>query len=432
MKKRKPFLLLGTLLMGGLLPGLALGAGFAIHEQSGAAMGTAGAYGAARSAGSIFYNAAGIASLEGLQVELGLNMIKPTTDYTGPIHAAGGFSTVSMEEQTFYPPDLYLTKNLDGKHTLGLGVFSYMGLGTMWADDWVGREIIEEVALTTLNFNPTWAYRITDRSSVGVGLNIMHGKMEMSRDIYTGPTLNAYMDSWIDGSGWGYGWNLGYMLKPTRNLRVGLSYRSGMVLKASGDATFTPGSNVSDPTQLALLHSMVPNSSVDVDVDIPGIAIAAFEYRPPLLFNGNLTWRADVVHTEWVDYRELELEFAADELGTVASDKDYQNTWAFRTGLEFAVTRQLTLRGGWYYEQKAVKGELLEPSLPDAERNGYSAGASYSITPRIGVDVYYLLVTLQDRNSRFAYERSDGTLLDFSGGYATQIPIMGLTLRMGF
>ena len=419
MSRRFQVLLTGAILVAGPTA-QAFAAGFAIHEQSGQAMGTAGAFVAGQSAASIFYNPAGIAGLEGLQLEVGLNVIVPATDFTGPSDRPE-FSTVSMESNVFTPVDAYLSWRASEELSFGLGLFTYMGLGTEWADDWVGRGVTEEIFLETLTINPTVAWRLSERTSVAFGVDAMIAMATMSKDTYSGYPFNGYVDVELDGNGAGYGWNLGLQHQLSEDLRLGLSYRSGMSVEAEGEATFA-FENVGNPTHLALLGALFPTTDANLTIEIPSLTIAGWSWNPKGLLDGRLTWRGDVVYTNWDVYSNLFIDFETetDGLQDSNSPKLYENTWAFRTGVEYALGDAWTLRGGWYYEQNTVKDELVEPSLPDAERNGLSLGCSWDFADSWGLDAYYLQVLLQDRVSTFP---------ELPGGYESTLPIVGLSLR---
>jgi long-chain fatty acid transport protein len=415
-------LLLATVVASCLTPLSANAAGFAIHEQSGIAMGTAGAYNAAQGASSIFYNPAGIAALEGSQLEFGLNIIVPATDFTGPTNRPE-YETLSMESQVFTPVDIYYTRPLSETTTFGFGMFTYMGLGTQWEEDWVGRTITEEISLETITLNPTMAWNL-GKTRFAIGMDVMYGMALLKKDSFTGYPMNGYVDVEIEGHGLGFGWNFGLQHDVSNSLTVGLSYRSGMTLEAEGDAAFT-FENVTNPTHLGLLGAAFPATDVRLDLDIPGIFMTGFEWTPENIANGQLTWRSDIVFTQWDVYKNLFIDFETETSALKDSNslKDYENTWAVRTGVEYAVNDKTTVRAGYYYEQNTVKDELVEPSLPDAERNGFSFGGSYEMSESLAFDAYFLFVALQDRVSTFE---------EFPGGYESSIPIFGLSVRKSF
>lgn len=399
--------------------GPALGAGFAISEQSAAAMGSGGAWCAEQSPSSIFFNPAGLAGLEGQQLEIGLNLIMPSTEFTGTT-TTPGYGTREMVSQTFVVPAVHWSRPLANGHTIGFGMFSYLGLGVEWEDDWEGREIIENIGLQTMTFNPTWAWAPSDRLRLGAGLSLTYGIMELSKDSYTGMPMNRYVDAEMDGTGTAFGFNGGAQYDVNDKLSLGLSYRSPMTLSAEGEASFSwdPVDNLS---QQALLGSQFPTTDMSVDVDLPGILIAGVSYE----HTEALTLRGDFVHSGWSAYEKLVFDFKTETnlLKDQTSPKNYEDTWALRLGGDWRMNPELTLRLGYYYETHAVQTEMVEPSLPDADRNGYTVGLGYRPNERTTWDFYFLMVSLNDRVSEFEV---------FPGGYQSSIPILGLSWSRGF
>ncbi len=421
MKRRIQSILLCAL-AASLAPQHAHAAAFALHEQSGVAMGTAGAYGAAQSAASIFYNPAGIADLEGVNLELGVSVIAPKATFTGPTDRPE-YQTVDAEEQIFPPVNAYLTWRLNEQHSVGLGFFSYAGLGTKYEENWVGREVSEEITLTTFTLNPVYGYRVNERIRLAVGLSYMFGTMDLSKDVYLGMPFNSYADMKLEGDGSGLGYTLGLQMDATEKLTVGLSYRSGITLAAEGDVSFDY-SEVTEPTHVAVLNSQLPKTTAEVDVAIPDVVIVGLEYRTEIKYKP-LIWRFDVVYMQWSDYEELAFDFAqnTDNLQDTVLPKNYDDTYAFRTGLEYHLSDKWQLRAGYYYETAAVPEEQLEPSLPDAVRNSFSVGASWQATEGLWLDAFALYITEQDRQSTFE---------DLPAAYEASIPIFGISVRKSF
>ena len=421
MKQRIHSLLLCALAVGAL-PQLVHAAAFAVHEQSSVALGTAGAFGAGQSAASIFFNPAGIADLEGRNLELGVSLIAPKASFTGPTDRPS-YETVDAEEQIFPPVNAYITWRMNQQHSLGLGFFSYAGLGTKYDENWIGREITEEITLTTFTINPVYAYRVNERVRVAAGLSYMFGMMELSKDTYLGMPFNNYADMQLDGDGSGLGFNLGLQMDATEDLTLGIGYRSGITLAAEGDVEFSYD-EITEPTQRAVLAAQLPETTAEVDVAIPDILIAGLEYRGQLK-QKPLVWRFDMVYMQWSDYEELAFDFAAetDNLRDTVLPKNYDDTYAFRTGIEYHIAPTWHLRAGYYYETAAVPEEQLEPSLPDAVRNSISLGASWQPTAGWWLDAFVLYITEQDRQSTFA---------DLPAAYEASIPIVGISVRKSF
>ena len=137
-----------------------------------------------------------------------------------------------------------------------------------------------------------------------------------------------------------------------------------------------------------------------------------------------LTVRGDFVFSTWSAYKELGFDFKTETnlLKDQHLPKNYIDTWAIRLGGDWAMNEQMRLRAGYYFETHATETDMVEPSLPDADRNGYSVGLGYDLDERNTLDFYFLMVSLNDRVSQFP---------SFPGGYQSSIPILGLSWTRG-
>jgi len=385
-----------TILMLAVLHCQALAAGFALAEQGAWALGRAGAFTAtAADASANFYNPAGLAFI-GNEIQLGTCAIMPTASFTGPTNVPS-WGTTDMEQQTFFPSTFYANyRPKDLPLAFGLGVFTPFGLGTLWEENWLGRHFSEEINLMTFDFNPNLAWRPYSTIALAAGYNYIYGTMRLSKDSYT--TLTE-VDLEIEGTATGQGWNAAVMLKPVPQVSVGISYRSGITLEGQeGTATFsypTPD----DPTWDAYLAATFPEMDVTANIELPAQTSVALAFKPMEW----LTVEADINYTDWVVYDELIIDFVeeTEDITDAVLEKDYQSVWNYRFGVEYEVNEQLALRGGFYYDETPIQADYLEPSLPDADRNGYTFGLGYKLTPNMQLHFYYLHIRIADRISEY-------------------------------
>ncbi|MBL7033934.1 MAG: outer membrane protein transport protein [Candidatus Delongbacteria bacterium] len=396
-------------------------AGFALAEQGARALGMAGAFTAtAGDASANFYNPAGLAWLEN-EFQIGTCAIMPTATFTGPDNAPN-WGTVDMEQQTFFPSTIYASYACPRGRplTFGLGVFTPYGLGTLWEEDWLGRHISEEINLMTFDFNFNLAWMINDQVAIGGGYNYVYGMMELSKDSYVTP-VDTEVDVNIEGTAIGQGWNAGLMIKPMPLVTIGINWRSSITLEGeSGTATFDYAATGRGDWD-AFLETSLPEMDVSTDIKLPeqismALALHPFEW---------LTVEADANYTGWVVYDALTIDFAeeTDIVTDSVQEKDFQSVWNYRFGLEYFINEQLTLRGGFYLDRTPIKQGRLEPSLPDADRNGYTFGMGYQLTERMQIDLYYLNIRIADRVSTFE---------DFPGFYQSGAQAFGVSYAINF
>jgi long-chain fatty acid transport protein len=248
----------------------------------------------------------------------------------------------------------------------------------------------------------------------------MYGSMLLSKDAYVAP-VDTEVDLEIEGHATGWGWNAGLLIKPADQLSFGINYRSGITLEGqSGTATFDYA-QTDRADWNAFLSSSFPTMDVSTDIELPEQISMALAIHP---FSW-LTLEADANYTGWVVYDELVIDFA-EETDTVQDaylEKKYHSVWNYRFGLEYEIDDQLTMRGGFYLDRTPVEQELLEPSLPDADRNGYTFGLGYKLNEKMQVDLYYLNIRIADRTSTFT---------EFPGFYQSSAQAFGVSYTINF
>jgi long-chain fatty acid transport protein len=237
----------------------AVASGFALVEQDVPSLGNAfsGSSAVVNDASTIFFNPAGLTRFQGNSFSAAAFAIFPSARFkkqsavtvigTPLLGGNGGDGGVDV-----IVPATYASWSVTDRLKLGIGINSPFGLATQYPADWVGRYQAVESRLSTININPTVAYKVTNELSVGAGLNIQEVSAVLSSAIDFGliagragfPLLPQSADGFlkVGGSDWSLGYNLGILYEPTRTTRFGLSYRSPIThtLKGYGDFTVPP------------------------------------------------------------------------------------------------------------------------------------------------------------------------------------------------
>src|SRR6266700_7221471 len=162
----------------------AWGSAFFIGELGARAQGMGGAFTAvADDPSAIFFNPAGIAFQKGTQIQfdslvvVGLFRFSPSSVPPGTVVPENGYSG-SIKPHFIPVASLYITKEISRKATLGFGVFTPFGLAANFTNfndgdpantKFVGRFAGTRARLESFWFQPTFAYRISDRSSIAAG-----------------------------------------------------------------------------------------------------------------------------------------------------------------------------------------------------------------------------------------------------------------------
>jgi len=398
--------------------------GFQLNEHNARAVGMGGAFTAiSNDPSAIYYNAAGLTQLNGINISLGSTLIAPVFSFRGVTPQVTEYDAT---KQSFFPTHFFATYRYNNDWAFGLGFTSPFGLGSQWDPNWVGRYLAVETELQVFTVSPVAAYKINDQLSISAGLVYSFANVKISQKSPQSPFAGDAFTSLSgkDNSAWGY--NLGAMYKPTKDLSIGISFHSIVKYKFVGTATTTGA---------AQLASMLPNGDVSANLTTPfNLAVGvAYQVIPRLLLS------ADFQYVGWSSYDTLTINFATPK-ETLSSPRMYDNSFIARLGAEYNLIRELKIRAGIYYDNSPVKPEYISPSLPEANRLGFSFGIGYKLTNNLSIDASYLFI----RNDQVTVtgSREDYTngsvapqgayVNSFDGTYNSYANLVSLDLTYGF
>jgi len=409
-------------------------AGFRLVEAGAKAMGMGFAFTAqADDPSAIYFNPAGLTQLKGQNVMVGgtyvrlngaeFNGTTPVDDYTT------GFTTVKHETQKsldlFIPNAYYTNTTSDGYLSFGVGVFAPFGLGQEYDNKSTSifRNQITKIDLQTIVLNPTIAFKINEFLSVGAGIDFMYGKATLEKTPWN-PALAAYQhgnafDLQLEGDGYAWGYNVGLLLKPTENLKIGANYRSPFTLEIKeGDVTLqniNPG--------LGGTYAGVSGTKGNATLNLPATFALGVSYVV-----GKLTLNADADWTFWSSYKSLPITFESTSLPDSNADKSWKDVVALRFGGEYRVTAPLSLRAGVVYDPSPVPASTMGPELPDADRMNYMVGAGYKVG-RWTIDVAGMYI---DKKDRTVNNQNNTALTGFNGTWSGDSWLAGLDISYNF
>jgi long-chain fatty acid transport protein len=389
-------------------------------------MAQAGAFAArANDPSALFFNPAGLSFMRGTHIMAGATLILPSYSYYGPSNLNSN-QEWKMETKMFYPPNLYVTNTWnDGMLkglAVGIGVTTPYGLGTEWADDWVGRAVTREIELQTFYVMPTVSYAFNDFISVGAGLNIVFSNVFLRRAV---TNFEPEMDLELEGTGkTAISWNAGVMLKPMDNISLGFTYRAETKLEFEGTADFHPQPSLAD---------LFPGGDVKTSITPPATWLAGIAWFP----SDNFDLEFDFQGVQWSSYDKLSIDFVKDAQNTpgvaqddVTSYKDYEDSWIARFGGEYRLSGTgIALRAGYFYDNNPVPDKSLEPLLPDSDRHGFNIGIGIDILPDVTLDAAVLQMVFLDRVTD-ATTFPDGANLD--GRYTGSASLFAFNISYAF
>lgn len=407
-------------------------AGFGIFEQGTKAMGMGGAFTAqADDPSALFYNAGGLAFVTQRDFSIGATYIHDTK---AELHGANPFPgdgyKAEQKKLSAFPPHAYYVQPINSTWKFGIGVETPFGLSTNWENphQFAGRFLSTKVDLQVFDVNPTLGWQVTPNFGIGFGGIARISNVELNRDI---PVNNPFTQSIVSGASLrlkgdfseGYGFNAGILYKATPELSVGLSYRSEITVKYTGDARLTPISTGSAQLDAAIAASLPLNTNLPVktSIDFPAMASLglAYSFTPSFLVEVDANW------TGWSSFKEVPITFtggAGNSLPSTTLPQNWKDSNNYRVGLRWQASPTAQWRLGYVYDQTPQPEENVSPLLPDSDRNGYCIG--YGYTGSWKADFAFMYLPFKDR-TRDKSLPGDGP---FFGTYKTDAYLFGVTL----
>ncbi|MGA0115926.1 MAG: OmpP1/FadL family transporter, partial [Burkholderiales bacterium] len=356
----------------------ALAGGFGIGTQSGSGTGNAFAGGAAAAddASVAWSNPAAMTLLPtGKQVTFAGHVILPSFKFTnnGSTGAIGagllGTGNGGDGGDLAVIPNGFFTMSINPNLRFGLALNVPFGLATEYAPGWQGQVTALESEIKTININPSLAYKVNDKFSIGGGVSIQ--KIDAKLSAFTGAVATGNLALKADDIG--YGFNFGLLAQMTPSTRVGFSYRSRISYDLEGTATFSGAA------------APLFNGNVRADLKVPESASLS------LFSTMGDKWElmADLTHTGWSSIKRLDVirmnasALVAPPPGGAAGSTltslqfNWKDTLRIGIGANYKLNNQTKLRFGLALDPTPTNDVDRTPRLPDQDRTWLALGVQY-------------------------------------------------------
>jgi len=433
---------------------------------------------------AVFFNPAGLTQLNGKwTIGVSNGIIMPRASYTAKEYPAAMFPFSGMKTdqvdatpENFFVPSLGIYYKKSEKITFGLGIYAPFGLGSEWDlidlpasygnSTGISKDKESYSDHMVINIQPTIAMKLTDKLSVGVGLNYIWGKMDLDMVKlafnpalqYWGPltqglagygitlpslTSNQYrlvIENNLSGSGSAYGINLGVHYQASDKLSFGASLRYNTDLKLSGDnkqimimhgdetkygvlslvpdsAFISPADPVGTTTKQSLMvlfsgMNISEKTDVTANLPLPITAGAGIAYKA----TDKLTLVADASWTQWSAWDVIEVE--VEDGDNIELRQDWKNTIEIGGGVEYQFSPQFALRGGFYTVDSPVPDETMSPTIPDPNRRSViTGGFGYNIG-KFSLNLAGEYVIFADKTvDSYEFDTTTGVAENYAGKY---------------
>ena len=427
--RRKLLALLSAAALTACASSAAFAEGFGVYEWSaaGTAMGEAYMFGE-EDPSVLAYNPAQITKLDGTYFSIGASLVNPDTKVL--FHGLGALNQQWRNNTTWeneYDPAVipymyYATKA--GKNSWwGVAMFSRFGNQIEYDDLWPGRYDTIFSGIKGFTVQPTYAFKMGDKLSAAVGLDINYVKLRMRKNIPLGAAVpNVGTD--LEGDTVNIGWvaSLMYDFSPQTSLAV--TYRS-RIKHTMDDADMS----------ITGLESMgLKTTGASGTVTLPDSVSIGLGHK----FNDRTRVELNAVWTNWETYNALNVYFDNPKMlmdpinGRSLNPKNWEACWRYGIGIEHKLSKQWSILAGYVFDESPIPDSTMDFTVPTGDRHRGSLGFKYRFKENHEIVFAYTGIWADNRNtqSRLASKGSpDYQSSEIFDGF-TQVISLGYTVKL--
>ena len=325
----------------------------------------------------------------------------------------------------------------------GVTLYTPYGSSINWGKSWPGAVLNQSVDLKVFTVQPTVSWRVLPNLSIGAGLMIGWGNVNLNKGLATASSMDRLIDLQYEAATLKYeaarlqwnvaklqqamggpdpgdapintttapqyrygnmppasvnlkgdselalGFNVGVLWDINEKWNVGLSYRSKMNMHVTaGDAQV----EYADEQARQLLGStldVINYTNFDASMPCPYVLTAGVSYKPiprlELAFDAQLNG--------WKTYKELNIDFAnLDKPFDQNLPKNYRNAMTYHIGAQYAMTDRLDLRAGLMIDTNPCNLDYYNPETPGMTKIEPSVGLSFRPIKGLSIDVAFMYV----------------------------------------
>lgn len=321
-------------------------------------------FAAADSAETAYNTPAGMTRLQSNELTLSGNLIK----YLGEFEINQNVTTVKGgapdSGDPILIPAMYYVHVINDDWRAGFSLNIPTGFGSSSEGSWAGRYYSTESSLILISANPSVAYRVNNRLSLGAGLGLNYTTSEITSAIANSDPSLSDGDLDAESDGLGVAIVASTLIELSPQTRVGINYRSES--EASTEPDVEINGTGATPVELDKLKAAIQ------DLEIASKVPQQFQFGIYHQLDNQWELTFDAM---WVNFSE----FGVTEISIVGNDIDapddlYENFWAFSAGLSFPISPTMTGRAGTLYVQPAISDENRSFSFALDRIYGIGAG----------------------------------------------------------
>lgn len=287
----------------------------------------------------------------------------------------------------------------------GITLYTPYGSSINWGDNWPGAVLNQSVDLKMFTIQPTLSYRVLPRLSVGAGLMISWGDVNLNKGLVNAGSMDALLGALgsplrfngvspasVNLSGTSSvtcGVNVGALWEVSDKVNIGASFRSKMTMKVEKGEAKVSYANEQAREFLGDALELINSTNFSSSMPAPYVLTAGVAYTPVK----GLVLAFDAQLNGWATYKALDFTFE----GLPAYDqhlvKDYSNAMTYHFGAQYSLTRRLDVRAGMMVDTTPCNDKYYNPETPGATKIEPSVGLSFRPVNGLSIDVAFMYVS---------------------------------------
>lgn len=332
--------------------------------------------------GALHWNPAGISAFENkiFSINAGLFFSSPELSSSAPT-PQGIVSGITKDDRgiSVMPSLAMIWADKDSKHSFGVSAFGISGFGVTFPESSTNPVNMPqqmngfghiESDYQLLQVGLTYAYKLTDKLSIGLAPTFNYSSLELAPNPLASPDPAKGYPVSDKATSFGFGGQAGIFYNSGTGLKLGVSYKSEQFF---GDFEFE-------------------NNYLD------GSAAPAvlFKMNYPAILSGGMGYSLKDIDIA-VDYRYVFYEntegFKAKGWTPTASVAGFgwKDISIVSAGIQYKGISKLPLRLGYTYSSNPIRSELAMFSVPATAviKNAFQAGIGYQFSDKVAVNLAY-------------------------------------------
>ena len=361
----------------------AYASGYRVEMQSTSILADSGEAAVVEDAGTNWYNAAGLPYLPQQFVGSAIDVYAPTS-FSGTVTPNTFLPVTLTGSASSHPnvvlPSLHYSYPFNPQWAAGVSIVPAWGLLEDYGQSSLLRYDLVKVTTKSIDVSPSIAYKFNNQWSFGIGPDFHYFSVDSRSHVFTQPlATTADSESRYNADDWAHGAHAGILYRLDDATRVGLNYRSKLVMHLEGDSDFNlaaPFNTAFSTNQFKLRIVLPPTTTLSLYHDI----------TPCWALMGTIAYDQWSVLNAYHANNYQSLGFVIPD---VIVTQNMRNTVDLGIGTHYKFNDQWMLRANVKYLPTPTKDAYRDVNFPDGDKLGFQFGARYQFNPKIAVDMLY-------------------------------------------